>query len=51
VLLCTLLTILCFVVLQEQVKKNDPPQAIDDVRGKDTASVVSFRKTARLALD
>ena len=52
VLLCTLLTILCFVVHQEQVKKNDPPQAIDDGRGKDTASVVSFRKTtARLALD
>jgi len=36
VLLCTLLTVLCIVVLQEQVKKNDPSQPAD-------ASVVSFK--------
>lgn len=51
VLLCTLLTVLCIVVLQEQVKKNDPSHALDDGREKETAGVVSFRKTTRLALD
>lgn len=51
VLLCTLLTVLCIVVLQEQVKKNDPPHTLDDDRGKEPVGVVSFRKTTRLALD
>jgi hypothetical protein len=35
VLLCTLLTVLCIVVLQEQVKKNDPPNTLDDDREKE----------------
>jgi len=45
VLLCTLLTVLCIVVLQEQIKKNDPPQPADVHREQESAPVVvAFRK-------
>jgi hypothetical protein len=51
VLLCTLLTVLCIVVLQEQVKKKDPPHPLGDGREKESAGVLSFRKCARLPRD
>ena len=45
VLLCTLLTILCIVVLQEQVRKNEPSQPLT-VETEKEVRVLSFRKAA-----
>ena len=46
VLLCTLLSVLCIVVLQEQVKKTEVCEALDVEKDKEGAAVVAFRKTA-----
>lgn len=49
VLLGSLLTILCIVVLQEQVKKVEASQALDAEKDREGASAVAFRKTASMA--
>jgi len=54
VLLCALLSILCIVVLQEQVKKNEVCEALDVEKDKEGAAAVAFRKpasTTRLSHD
>ena len=49
VLLCTLLSILCMVVLQEQVKKVETCQALDAEKDREGAAAVAFRRTATTA--
>ena len=49
VLLGTLLTILCIVVLQEQVKKAEACEASGAAQDREGAAAVAFRKTASTA--
>lgn len=49
VLLCALLTILCIVVLQEQVKKTEACQQAEAEHEREGGGAVAFRKTATTA--
>lgn len=49
VLLCALLTILCIVVLQEQVKKTEACPPAEAEHERESGGAVAFRKTATTA--